>query len=115
MLSFTEKEELVDLIHDGKKLMSQIEAAQDKLKESLSLYIKGDHYSISTREIRTDFAVSLNGSDKFNIIKKPLGEAEFKENIKNIEGYPSVIVHVVQTEDDDAEMKVNENILQCFK
>ena len=129
----SEKEEALDFVPDGRNLINQIEEAYAKLKDPVCLYIVGAHSSIrtstietqfvvsskfansdsstSTSEVRTEFVISTKVPDEFKIIKTELAEIEFKDIIGSIKEYPSVIVHVVQADDNKDESGVNKDFV----
>ena len=98
-MTTSDKGKLDELIFNGKELMTQIQAAKDKLQTSLAVYIIGHHNAVSADQIKSNFLVSTKGTEDFSIYKRPISEEDFRESIRNIAHVPSVIVHIENVED----------------
>lgn len=92
-----EREKLDDLIQNGNQLKKDIERTQEKLKDTVGVYLIGCHRTISKKSMNTVFIASSKYRDKEALTKKTLSPADFKDQIKNVDEYPCVIVHFVDT------------------
>ena len=90
------------------KLFDHIDKAQRKLQGPPIIYMAGNHVPVTTENIEKNFIVSSKGMpEKFKILKKSISEAEFQTSVKGVAEMPSIIVHVVEIEDDNIQ-QVNE-------
>ena len=101
---------MAELIPNGKKRMSQITEAREKLKDTISVYVTGNHNALTTQIMEKNFIVSSKGTEEYGLVARPLQDQEFKESIRNIAEKPSVIVHIENIEDGDT---FEVNVLKC--
>ena len=101
---------MAELIPNGKKRMTQITEAREKLKDTISVYVTGNHNALTTQIMEKNFIVSSKGTEEYGLVARPLQDQEFKESIRNIAEKPSVIVHIENIEDGDT---FEVNVLKC--
>ena len=101
LLTISDKGELTDLIPDGMKLLDNIDKAQAKLQGPPVIYITGNTAAVA-ENFDKNFIVSYKGSDEnIRIMKKSISELEFRTSVKSIAETPSLIVNVVEIQDND--------------
>ena len=92
-----------DIVTDGKRLMQDIEAVLQPLKDTTAVYLIGCHKALPKQTMDTVFVAASRYKSKEGITKRALTNSAFQNAIKDIAKHPGVIVHISGDYESDAE------------